>query len=214
MINSILFYLFASLVVFSAFRVITAKNPVYSVLFLIFAFFNSACLWLMINAEFLALALIVIYVGAVMVLFLYVVMMLDIDIETLRVGFWKNLPLAILLGVVVLIEMIVVLLKKPLLLTSTTVIANDNISNSNYLGYVLYTDYSFVVELASIILLLGLVAVIAMTLRKTNKNSKYQDISKQLSANPEDRLHMVNITKDDNGNIHINQVNKIKGDAK
>jgi NADH-quinone oxidoreductase subunit J len=205
MVNTILFYLFATLVVFSAIKVITAKNPVYSVLFLIFAFFNSAALWLMINAEFLALALIVIYVGAVMVLFLYVVMMLDIDIEIIRVGFWKNLPLAVLLGIIVLVEMLFVLIKKPMVLNHANLIASNDMSNSNYLGYVLYTNYSFAVELASIILLLGLVAVVAMTLRKTNKNSKYQNISKQVKANAKDRFMMVDILKDEKDNITIHK---------
>lgn len=206
MVNTILFYFFATLVVFSAIKVITAKNPVYAVLFLIFTFFNSACLWLMINAEFLALALIVIYVGAVMVLFLYVVMMLDIDIEVMRQGFWKHLPLACMLGIMVLVESIFVIIKKPLILNQAHVIANIDMSNSNFLGYVLYTDYSFVVEIASIILLLGLVAVVAITLRNNNKNSKYQDISKQLNAKASDRFMLVDIIKDNADNIKVNKL--------
>ena len=192
MITTVLFYTFATILIIAALQVVTAKNPVHAILFLVLAFITSTCLWLMLNAEFLALALIVIYVGAVMVLFLFVIMMLDIDVEAMRKGFWKNLPLAILLGLIILVEILVVLIKKPLILASDTInyassgintgmsningltTTHSNISNANQIGWVLYTKYSYPVELASLILLLGLVVAVALTLRKTDKNTKHQ----------------------------------------
>ncbi len=186
MVTQVAFYVFAAILVFSALRVISAKNPVHAVLFLVLAFVTSSCLWLMLNVEFLALGLIVIYVGAVMVLFLFVVMMLDIDIETLRHGFWKNLPLALLLGVVVLAEMLLVITTRPLILPVDTNILQNNfvgIDNSKELGWALYTQFSYPVELASIILLLGLVVAVTLTLRQTERKAKYQNISKQVAVN-------------------------------
>jgi len=187
MLTSVLFYVFAFILVFSAISVVTAKNPVHAVLFLVLAFVTSSCLWLMLNVEFLALILIVVYVGAVMVLFLFVVMMLDIDVETMRKGFWKNLPLAIMLGIIVLVEMLVVLINKPMVINNIPDLANSSISNANQLGWVLYTQYSYPVELASLILLLGLVAA------KSEKNAKYQNISKQVAAKASERFEMLNM---------------------
>ena len=193
-ITSILFYVFAAILIASSLKVITAKNPVHAVLFLVLAFVTASCLWMMLGAEFLSLTLILVYVGAVMVLFLFVVMMLDIDIETLRRGFWKNLPLALLLGVIVAVEMIFVIVRHPL---GNIVIHSDpetTLSNSNVLGWVLYTQYSYPVELASLILLLGLVVAVALTLResdKSDKAAKYQDIGAQVSVQSKDRFAMV-----------------------
>lgn len=185
MLTQIVFYVFAAILVFSALKVISARNPVHAVLFLVLAFVTSSCLWLMLNVEFLALGLIVIYVGAVMVLFLFVVMMLDIDIETLRAGFWKNLPMALLLGLIVLVEMLLVIVTKPISLVGTPEDVSSsmmNIDNSKELGWVLYTEYSYPVELASIILLLGLVVAVTLTLRRENKNAKYQNIRAQVGV--------------------------------
>jgi NADH-quinone oxidoreductase subunit J len=179
MVTNVLFYIFAAILVFSALRVVTAKNPVHAVLFLVLAFVTSSCLWLMLNVEFLALTLIVVYVGAVMVLFLFVVMMLDIDIEAMRKGFWKNLPLALVLGVVVVAELVYVLVKKPLVIRH---MSNADISSASQLAWSLYTNYSYPVELASVILLLGLVVAVALTLRKSEKNAKYQNIAKQVAV--------------------------------
>lgn len=189
MTSSIFFYVFATILVLSALRVITAKNPVHAVLFMVLAFVTSACLWIMLNAEFLALTLILVYVGAVMVLFLFVVMMLDIDVEVMRKGFWKNLPLALLLGLVVLVEMVLVLVRKPDLYVVEKSV--ENISNANQLGWVLYTEYSYPVELASVILLLGLVAAVALTLRKSGKNAKYQNIARQVAVTSKGRIELV-----------------------
>ena len=196
MISTILFYLFALIVVISALKVISAKNPVHSVLFLVLAFVTSSCLWLMLNVEFLALTLILVYVGAVMVLFLFVVMMLDVDTETLRSGFWKNLPLALLLGLIVLIEMLLVIISKPLMIIpgidTAQILAQNGVSNANQLGWVLYTEYSYPVELASMLLLLGLVVAVALTLRKSNKIINRQDIPRQVAVNSgKGRIEMV-----------------------
>jgi NADH-quinone oxidoreductase subunit J len=191
MVTSVFFYLFATILILSALRVITAKNPVHSVLFLVLAFVTSSCLWLMLNVEFLALSLILVYVGAVMVLFLFVVMMLDIDTETIRSGFWKNFPLALLLGLVILTEMVLVLVSKPIVLTGTPTPVDPHVSNGVQLGWLMYTEFSYPVELASLILLLGLVVAVALTLRKTNKNAKYQNISEQVNTSSKGRVKMV-----------------------
>ena len=186
MLTQVVFYVFAVILVFSALKVISAKNPVHAVLFLVLAFVTSSCLWLMLNVEFLALVLIVIYVGAVMVLFLFVVMMLDIDLETLRHGFWKNLPVALLLGFIVAVEMLLVIITKPIiLLVPEEALSSSmaNIDNSKELGWILYTQYSYPVELASLILLLGLVVAVTLTLRKSDKNAKYQNIAAQVDVN-------------------------------
>ncbi len=200
MINFISFYLFAIILIISALKVVTAKNSVHSVLYLVLCFITASCLWIMLEMEFLALALIVIYVGAVMVLFLFVVMMLDVDIEALRKGFWKNLPLALILGIVILVEMVLVLIKKPVVILTNNSDINNNISNANQLGMALYRDYSYPVELASLILLLGLVVAVALTLRKTARNVKYQNIPNQLRADAKKRVKLLDIETDDGFN--------------
>ena len=203
MITSVLFYVFSTILIFASVQVVTAKNPVHAVLFLVLAFVTSTCLWLMLCIEFLALLLIVVYVGAVMVLFLFVVMMLDIDVEVMRAGFWKHLPLALLLGLIVLVEIIMVLVSKPIVIlphmaTHAVPGIGSNISNSNQLGWTLYTQYSYPVELASMILLLGLVVAVALTLRKTEKNAKYQNIAKQVAVKSQGRIELVNMKCENN----------------
>jgi len=199
---NVLFYIFAIILILSALRVITAKNPVEAVLFLVLSFVTSSCLWLMLNVEFLALTLILVYVGAVMVLFLFVVMMLDIDVEAIRKGFWKNLPLALILGLLVFIEIVFVLITKPLINAennlTTTAINDLPISNANFLGLTLYKEYSYPVELASMILLLGLVVAVALTLRKTRKNAKYQNINKQVRVRAKDRIDLIQMESENN----------------
>lgn len=195
MLQTVFFYAFAVVLIFSALQVILAKNPIHSVLFLVLAFVTSACLWMMLNVEFLALTLILVYVGAVMVLFLFVVMMLDIDVETMRKGFWKNLPLAICLGLIILVEMVIVLLTKPVVVYQISA-SNNVIPNANQIGWVLYTQYSYPVELASVILLLGLVVAVALTLRQTGKNAKYQNIAKQVAVTSKGRIEMVKMQAD------------------
>ncbi len=190
-VTSVLFYVFSAILLISGLRVITAKNPVHAALFLVLAFINASCLWMILGAEFLALTLILVYVGAVMVLFLFVVMMLDVDLEAIRKGFWKNFPLALVLGVVVLIEMLLVVLKNPLVTMAANSDPATNISNSNKLGWVLYTQYSYPVELASMVLLLGLVVAVALTLRKSEKAAKYQNINRQVATDSRTRFTMV-----------------------
>ena len=190
-IAGISFYVFAAILLICALRVIMVRNPVHAALYLVLAFVTSSCLWLMLGAEFLALTLILVYVGAVMVLFLFVVMMLDIDVESLRSGFWKNLPLALLLGLIILLEMLLVLFKHPLVATGATADQVAGVSNAIQLGWVLYTQYSYPVELASMILLLGLVVAVALTLRPSGKDAKYQNIAKQVAVVSVTRIRMV-----------------------
>jgi NADH-quinone oxidoreductase subunit J len=172
---------------------------VHAALFLVLAFITASCLWIILGAEFLALTLILVYVGAVMVLFLFVVMMLDVDLEALRSGFWQNLPLALLLGLVVLGEMLLVILGHPLEIIADSGDPVTTISNSNKLGWVLYTQYSYPVELASMILLLGLVVAVALTLRKSEKEAKYQNINKQVRVDSKTRVTLVTMNAEVEG---------------
>ena len=184
------FYLFAAILLLSALRVITARNPVHAALFLVLCFFTAAALWLLAYAEFLAVTLILVYVGAVMVLFLFVVMMLDINFDKLREGFWKQLPLAGGIGILMAFEMALVLWQKvdPNQMPAQSPMPTG--SNTKALGQVLYTDYLLPFELAAVILLVAIVAAIALTLRR-RKETKYQDPREQLAARSEDRLKII-----------------------
>ncbi|MBI5862465.1 MAG: NADH-quinone oxidoreductase subunit J [Rhodocyclales bacterium] len=189
--KTILFYLFAVLTVFAAVRVITARNPVHAVLFLVLAFFNMSGLWLLLQAEFLAIALIMVYVGAVMVLFLFVVMMLDINIERMRQGFWSNLPLGALVGFLMVGEMAVVLTGRYFGLESFP--AHEmpaSYSNTKELARVLFTDYVYPFELASIILLVAIIAAVMLTLRH-RKDTKGMTSSAQVAVRSRDRMRIV-----------------------
>jgi len=184
------FYLFAAVLLFSAFRVVTARNPVHAVLFLMLAFSQASGLWFMLNAEFLAITLVLVYLGAVMVLFLFVVMMLDINMDTLRAGFWKNFPLAATLGAVVAFEMAAVLMSGFRLATPAAVDAAVQANNAKALGVLLYTDYLMPIQIAAAILLVAMVAAIALTLRQ-RKDSKFQDPSQQVRVKARDRFEIV-----------------------
>ena len=188
MFETWLFLLFGAVLLVSGVLVITARNPVHGVLFLVLAFFTAAALWLVLNAEFLAIALVVVYVGAVMVLFLFVVMMLDINLERVREGFWRNLPLALVVGGVMVWEMITILAFRYFGVAPRQV--PPDYSNTRELGRVLYTDYALAFEVAAVILLVAIVAAIALTLRQ-RKETKYQDPGTQLSARPSERLRIV-----------------------
>lgn len=190
--STFLFYAFSAILVFAALRVITARNPVHAALFLVLAFFTSACLWILLQAEFLAISLVLVYVGAVMVLFLFVVMMLDINIDQLREGFWRYLPVGAFVGVVVAAEMILVLKADALRDLSAVAARPEGYSNTRELGLVLYTEYVFAFELAAVILLVAIVAAIALTLRR-RKDSKYQDPSRQVRVRREDRIRIVSM---------------------
>ncbi|RQO57458.1 NADH-quinone oxidoreductase subunit J [Variovorax sp. KBW07] len=187
-----LFYLFAVVLLFAAFRVITARNPVYAALYLVLAFFQASAIWLLLRAEFLAISLVLVYVGAVMVLFLFVVMMLDINVDGLREGFWKHFPLAAGVGALIALEMAAVLMggfrlgeARP---TSGAMAADS--SNTLELGKLLYSQYLYPLEIAAVILLVAIIAAIALTLR-TRKDSKYVNPSDQVRVKARDRVRIV-----------------------
>lgn len=189
--KTLLFYIFSTVTVLAALRVITARNPVHAALFLVLAFFNVAGLWMLLQAEFLALALIMVYVGAVMVLFLFVVMMLDINIERMRQGFWKNLPLGALVGGLMVAEMAVVLSGRYFGLANLpSHNLPANYSNTKELARVLYTDYAYPFEIASVILLVGIIAAVMLTLRR-RKDTKTMHPSDQIAVKSKDRMRLV-----------------------
>jgi NADH-quinone oxidoreductase subunit J len=191
--KTLLFYMFAAVLLMSAVRVVTARNPVHAVLFLVLAFFNAGGIWLLLDAEFLAIALIMVYVGAVMVLFLFVVMMLDINIESMRRGFWNYLPLGGLVGLVIVMEMGTVLSGRYFNLDSLpNTTAPAGYSNTKELGRILYTDYAYPFELASVILLVAIIAAVVLTHRQ-RKDTKTTAVSKQLSTRRGDRLRIVSM---------------------
>jgi NADH-quinone oxidoreductase subunit J len=185
-----LFYALAAVLLVSGALVITARNPVHGVLFLVLAFFTAAGLWLLLRAEFLAITLVVVYVGAVMVLFLFVVMMLDINLERVREGFWRNLPLALIVGGIMVWGMITILAFRIWGMEPRQLPADY--SNTRELGRVLYTDYALAFEIAAVILLVAIVSAIALTLRR-RKDSRYQDASRQLRARREERVRLVSM---------------------
>ena len=189
--NTALFYIFSAVLLFASFRVITARSPVYAALFLVLAFFNAACVWMLLRAEFLAIVLVLVYVGAVMVLFLFVVMMLDVGSEALRAGFWTHFPVAALVGVVIALEMAAVLL--PGFNFSDAPVADAaalKLGNTKMLGIEVYTRYLYPLEIAAVLLLVAIIAAIALTLRQ-RKDSKYQDPSQQVKARAADRMRLV-----------------------
>ncbi|MDP2810393.1 MAG: NADH-quinone oxidoreductase subunit J [Rhodocyclaceae bacterium] len=189
--KTILFYMLAAIMLFAALRVITAKNPVHAVLYLVLAFFNASGLWLLLNAEFLAIALIMVYVGAVMVLFLFVVMMLDINIDRLRQGFWSYLPLGAMVGLLMVAEMALVLSGDYFGLESFPDESMPaDYSNTKALGRLLFTDYVYPFELASVILLVAIIAAVMLTLRHRT-DSKHLDPAKQIAVKAKDRLRIV-----------------------
>jgi NADH-quinone oxidoreductase subunit J len=188
-----LFYLFSAVLLFASFRVITAKSTVHSALFLVLAFFNAACVWMLLKAEFLAIALVLVYVGAVMVLFLFVVMMLDINTDGLRVGFWKHFPLAGFLGALIALEMALVLKGGFRLADAPAPTAEAlKLGNTKLLGIEVYTKYLYPLQIAAVLLLVAIIAAIALTLR-ARKDSRYQDPSKQVKAKKSDRLRVVSM---------------------
>ncbi len=193
MIANLAFYLFSTILLISAVMVVSARNPVHSVLFLILAFFNAAALFLIVGAEFLAMVLVIVYVGAVAVLFLFVVMMLDVDFAELRGGFQRYLPVGLTVGALLMIELLVVLggwklapEAAVLKLSSTP----GNISNTAAIGRLLYTDYIFLFQAAGLVLLVAMIGAIVLTLRD-RKTSRHQVIADQNARAPADTLLMV-----------------------
>ena len=192
MLTTLLFYAFASVLIIAAIGVIASKNPVHSALFLVLAFFESAMLWLLMEAEFLAVVLVLVYVGAVMVLFLFVVMMLDINVERMRDGYTRYLPLGLGVALVVILEIGHVIWFRSQNLPFLTVPEPNpaGYSNTRELGAVLYTEHVYAFELASVVLLLAIVAAITLTMRK-RPGLKVQDIAKQVAVNRDDRVRLV-----------------------
>jgi len=188
---TVLFYLFSAVLVYAAFRVITAKSPVSAALHLVLAFFNAAGVWMLLQAEFLAISLVLVYVGAVMVLFLFVVMMLDINIDSMRQGFWKVFPLAGSVGAVIALEMALVLMSG-FQLSEAKPFAPDvaNVANTKALGIDLYTNYLYPVQIAAVILLVGIIAAIALT-HRNRKESKAIDPAIAVRTKKADRLRIV-----------------------
>ena len=186
-----LFYLFATILVLSALRVVTAKNPVHAALFLVLAFFTGAMLWMLIKAEFLAVSLVLIYIGAVMVLFLFVVMMLDINFESLRKGFWRFFPVAGVVAAVMLSEMLLVLTHRFAEIPGAQLIEPAaGFNSAKALGRLIYTDYFLPFQLAAVLLLVGMIAAITLTLRK-RKNTRYQNPGQQVAVKAADRIRVV-----------------------
>lgn len=186
--EKLIFYFFAAILLFAATMVITVRNPVRAALFLVLAFFTSAALWLMLHAEFLAISLVLVYVGAVLVLFLFVVMMLDIDLAPLKEGFTRYLPLGIIVAALIVVEMITVL-NVPQFDISAAQVADQ--SNTRVLGRMLYTVYVYPFEIASVVLTVAIIAAITLTLREHNR--KLQDVGKQVAVRREDRVRLVNL---------------------
>jgi NADH-quinone oxidoreductase subunit J len=195
------FYFFSAVLLFAAFRVITARNTVHAALYLVLAFFQASAIWLLLKAEFLAISLVLVYVGAVMVLFLFVVMMLDLDTDSLRANFWKHFPVAGLVGAVIALEMAAVLMggfrpaepaqgPAAVQAAANAVGGAAQVSNTKELGKLLYSEYLLPLELAAVLLLLAIIAAIALTLRE-RKDSKHVDPGLQVRVKATDRLRVV-----------------------
>ena len=194
-VKTAFFYAFSAVLLFAAFRVITARNPVHAALFLVLSFFQAAMIWMLLKAEFLAITLVLVYVGAVMVLFLFVVMMLDINVAKLREGFAKHAPLGALVAGLMVFEMyqvyVVRRLGNPSLLAGAQPVAVEaGVSNTKALGTLLFTQYAYAFQLAGVVLLLAIVAAIALTMRK-RPGLKVQDVSAQVAVTKEQRLRIV-----------------------
>jgi NADH-quinone oxidoreductase subunit J len=198
--TSVLFYVFATVLLVAAFCVITARSTVHAALYLVLSFFSASCLWMLLRAEFLAITLVLVYVGAVMVLFLFVVMMLDINTDSLRQGFWKHLPLAGAVGAVIALEMALVLMRGFKVQEPAAVVGGVvgtgaggklvDVGNTKLLGIELYTNYLYPVQLAAVLLLVAIIAAIALTLR-ARKDSRHMDPSQQVRAKKADRMRLV-----------------------
>ncbi|WP_333708066.1 NADH-quinone oxidoreductase subunit J [Tepidimonas ignava] len=191
------FYLFSAVLLLAALRVVTARNPVHAVLYLMLAFSQAAALWLLLKAEFLGIALVLVYLGAVMVLFLFVVMMLDINVDAMRAGFWKHLPLALLLGAVVSAELIAVVWAGFPTATADPAVASRAMhapdhNNTLELGRLLYRDYLYPIQVAAVILLVAMIAAIALTLRG-RKDTKTVDPSLQVRVKATQRLRVLSV---------------------
>jgi NADH-quinone oxidoreductase subunit J len=187
--KTVLFYAFSLILVIASTRVITDRNPVHAALFLVLSFFSAAGIWMLLKAEFLAIVLVLVYVGAVMVLFLFVVMMLDINIDKMREGFWTYLPFAAVIGVLIVLEMTAVLLSG-FKLDATVPAVSANLGNTKELGKLIYTQYVYAFEIAAVILLVAIVAAVALTLRR-RKDIKYFAPGDAVRVKAADRMRIV-----------------------
>lgn len=193
-----LFYVFSLILLFASFRVITARNPVHAALFLVLSFFQAALIWMLLKAEFLSITLVLVYVGAVMVLFLFVVMMMDINMDSVREGFWKHFPLAAVVGVLIALEMAAVLMggfqisEEPLSLLGIG--QNPMVTNNTKeLGKLLYSEYVYPLQIAGAILLVAMIAAIALTLRR-RKDNKSISPAEQVRVKSKDRMSVIQMT--------------------
>jgi NADH-quinone oxidoreductase subunit J len=187
---TVIFYVFAAILVFAGVRVITTRNAVHAALWLVLSFFTAAGIWLLLRAEFLAIALVLVYVGAVMVLFLFVLMMLDVNFDNLRIHFRSYIPVGATVGALVLLEMALVLVGG--VVKGGAVEATPQVSNTRELGKLLYIDYVYPFEIAAVILLVAIVAAIALTYRR-RKETRYQDPAQQVKVRREDRVRIVSM---------------------
>ena len=185
-----LFYVFSAVLLLAAFRVITARSTVHAALFLVLAFFSASCLWMLLRADFLAIVLVLVYVGAVMVLFLFVVMMLDINTDSFRDGFYKHLPLAGFVGALIALEMALVLMRGFQVQAPVPTAKSIEIGNTKLLGIEIYTEYLYPLQLAAVLLLVAIIAAITLTLR-ARKDSKHMDAAQQVRAKKADRVRLV-----------------------
>lgn len=200
------FWVFSVILIFAALRVIVSRNPVHAALNLVLAFFTAAGLWLLLEAEFLAITLVLVYVGAVMVLFLFVVMMLDVNVTRLRERFWSYLPLGATVAILLVAEMTLVVGSKYFESVKIAAVRPPGYSNTKELGRLIYTDYVYPFEIAAVILLVAIVAAIALTLRR-RKDSKYQNPSRQVAVRREERVRMVSMPSEGT------EMQKVKGEG-
>ena len=192
--STFVFYLFSAILVFAALRVITTRNPVHAALWLVLCFFTAAGVWILLKAEFLAIALVLVYVGAVMVLFLFVVMMLDVNFDSMRTNFRNYVPVAATVGVLVVLEMTLVIVGARLGSGAAPAAAQG--SNTKALGRLIYVDYVYPFEIAAVVLLVAIIAAIALTHRQ-RKESKHQDPGAQVRVRREDRVRLVDMASED-----------------
>jgi NADH-quinone oxidoreductase subunit J len=197
-VATILFLVFSAMLLAAAVGVVTARNPVHAVLLLVLAFSSAACLWMLLRAEFLAIVLVLVYVGAVMVLFLFVVMMLDVNIDRLREGFWKHLPMAAIVGVAIALQLWLVLSQGPWQLRSQPGPGIVGANNVEALGRLMFTEYVYPVQVAGLILLVGMVAAVVLTLRR-RKDSKTQRPGDQVRVKRSERVRLVAMPADAEG---------------
>lgn len=195
--KTFLFLVFAGVMLFAALRVITARNPVHAVLYLVLAFFSAACLWMLLKAEFLAIVLVLVYVGAVMVLFLFVVMMLDINVDRMRQGFWRHLPVAAVVGVLIALQLALVLFQGRWQVMREPGPGIASANNIEALGHLTFSAYVYPLQIAGTILLVAIIAAIALTLR-SRKDSKYQEVGEQVRVRRDERVRLVSMAASEN----------------